>query len=74
MGNIIVIALVKCNPAIYDTKISSFPEPTMSDDTAKQVTANGGQVLNGPRDVPGGERIAQCKDPQGTVFAVHSNT
>jgi predicted enzyme related to lactoylglutathione lyase len=23
-------------------------------------------------DVPGGDRIAQCLDPQGAMFAVHS--
>jgi predicted enzyme related to lactoylglutathione lyase len=23
-------------------------------------------------DVPGGDRIAQCLDPQGAAFAVHS--
>ena len=31
----------------------------------------GGQVLNGPMEVPGGSWIAQCMDPQGAAFAVH---
>ncbi|MGH7718104.1 MAG: VOC family protein [Gemmatimonadaceae bacterium] len=31
----------------------------------------GGQVLNGPMDVPGGQ-IAQCMDPQGAAFALHA--
>ncbi|MDQ3387969.1 MAG: hypothetical protein M3483_00545 [Gemmatimonadota bacterium] len=31
----------------------------------------GGQVLNGPMEVPGGGWIAQCLDPQGSAFAVH---
>lgn len=35
------------------------------------VKANGGQVLNGPMEVPGGDYIAQCMDPQGGMFAVH---
>ncbi len=30
----------------------------------------GGQVLNGPMEVPGGNHIAQCLDPQGAAFAV----
>jgi predicted enzyme related to lactoylglutathione lyase len=34
------------------------------------VTANGGQVLMGPMQVPGGSWIAQCVDPQGAHFAV----
>lgn len=36
------------------------------------VEANGGKVLFGPREVPGGDRIAQCMDPQGAAFALHS--
>jgi hypothetical protein len=39
---------------------------------AERVTTNGGQVLNGPMEVPGGDWIAQCLDPQGAAFAVHS--
>lgn len=35
------------------------------------VRAHGGQVCNGPMDVPGGGRIAQCSDPQGAMFALH---
>ena len=38
-------------------------------DTVKQL---GGQILNGPMDVPGGDRVAQCMDPQGVAFAIHS--
>jgi uncharacterized protein len=30
------------------------------------------QVLNGPMEVPGG-LIAQCLDPQGAMFALHSS-
>jgi len=39
---------------------------------AKKVTELGGTVLNGPMEVPGGGFIAQCLDPQGAAFAVHS--
>jgi predicted enzyme related to lactoylglutathione lyase len=37
-----------------------------------RVTANGGKILNGPMEVPGGDWIAQCMDPQGATFAVHA--
>lgn len=40
--------------------------------TLDKVTGNGGQVLNGPMEVPGGDLIAQCLDPQGAAFAIHS--
>jgi predicted enzyme related to lactoylglutathione lyase len=36
------------------------------------VTSRGGTVVNGPMEVPGGDWIAQCVDPQGAMFAVHA--
>ncbi len=39
---------------------------------AKDVTQLGGQVLNGPMEMPGGDVIAQCMDPQGAAFALHT--
>ena len=42
------------------------------DEAAKTVTELGGQVVNGPMEVPGGDRIVQCMDPQGGMFALHS--
>ena len=38
----------------------------------EQVKQLGGQVLNGPMDVPGGDIVAQCMDPQGAAFALHA--
>ena len=38
---------------------------------ADDVKASGGQVLHGPAEVPGGDWIAQCMDPQGAAFALH---
>jgi hypothetical protein len=38
----------------------------------QKVAELGGQVLNGPMEVPGGDLIAQCVDPQGALFALHS--
>ena len=35
-----------------------------------RVTAAGGQVLNGPMEVPGPMWILQCLDPQGAAFAL----
>jgi predicted enzyme related to lactoylglutathione lyase len=39
---------------------------------AAAATANGGQIVNGPMEVPGGDWIAVGIDPQGAMFAVHS--
>jgi len=33
---------------------------------------SGGRLLNGPMTVPGGARIAQLADPNGAVFALHT--
>jgi predicted enzyme related to lactoylglutathione lyase len=35
-----------------------------------RVKNAGGQVLNGPLEVPGGSWIVQCLDPQGAMFAM----
>ena len=44
------------------------------DSAIARVKANGGDVLNGPMQVPGGSWIAQCRDPQGAQFAMVSCT
>jgi predicted enzyme related to lactoylglutathione lyase len=38
---------------------------------AERVKANGGQVLNGPMEVPGNQWIVNCMDPQGAAVAFH---
>ncbi len=38
----------------------------------KAIEAAGGQVINGPMEVPGGDWITAGIDPQGVMFAVHS--
>ncbi|WP_091741618.1 VOC family protein [Phenylobacterium immobile] len=43
--------------------------PDIDAATAK-ITADGGQVLMGPMEVPGGGWITQGRDPQGAYFAV----
>ncbi len=40
----------------------------------ERVTANGGKVIHGPQQVPGGSFIANCLDPEGAVFALVSRT
>lgn len=37
------------------------------------VEAGGGKVVNGPSEIPGGDWIAQCADPQGAHFAVYAH-
>jgi uncharacterized protein len=39
---------------------------------AATVTEQGGQIAAPPREVPGGDRIVQCVDPQGARFALHA--
>lgn len=40
------------------------------DAAARRVTDNGGKILMGPMEVPGGSWIVQCQDPQGAHFAL----
>jgi|KBSMisStandDraft_5_1062788.scaffolds.fasta_scaffold203448_3 uncharacterized protein len=38
----------------------------------ERVKANGGQILNGPQDVPDGDKIVNAMDPQGAMFSLHA--
>jgi predicted enzyme related to lactoylglutathione lyase len=42
------------------------------DAAVERVKANGGAILNGPMEVPGGDRIANGLDPQGAAFSLHA--
>ena len=42
------------------------------DAATERIKANGGQVLMGPQEVPGGSWIVQALDPQGANFALVS--
>src|SRR5258708_39635871 len=39
---------------------------------AERVKANGGTILNGPLEVPGGDWILHAMDPQGAAFSRHA--
>jgi uncharacterized protein len=39
---------------------------------AEAAKTGGGQIINGPMEVPGGDWIFQGIDPQGAMFAVHA--
>jgi hypothetical protein len=45
------------------------PDVNAAVETVKKL---GGTVMNGPMEVPGGDLVAQCMDPAGAAFAVHS--
>jgi predicted enzyme related to lactoylglutathione lyase len=38
----------------------------------ERITANGGQILNGPMEVPGGDWVVNAMDPQGAAFSLHA--
>jgi predicted enzyme related to lactoylglutathione lyase len=37
-----------------------------------RIKANGGRILNGPMEVPGGDQIVNAMDPQGAAFSLHA--
>jgi len=59
-------------------KVDAMPMPAWiyyfnvaeADAAAARVTEQGGSVLVGPHQVPGGSWILQCMDPQGALFAL----
>lgn len=42
------------------------------DAAVERIKANGGQILNGPMEVPGGDWIVNAMDPQGGAFSLHA--
>lgn len=43
------------------------------EETLAAVEQRGGQVVMGPQEVPGGDQVAHCIDPQGAGFALHAS-
>jgi predicted enzyme related to lactoylglutathione lyase len=43
-----------------------------ADAAAERATKAGATLMVGPMEVPGGDRVAVLRDPQGAAFAVHS--
>jgi hypothetical protein len=41
------------------------------DAAVERIKANGGKILNGPMEVPDGDRIVNAMDPQGAAFSLH---
>jgi len=60
------------------TKPSMIPSPFWLyyfnvadiDAAAQRVRAGGGEILDGPLELPGGSMVVQCTDPQGAIFAL----
>jgi predicted enzyme related to lactoylglutathione lyase len=38
----------------------------------ERIKSNGGTILNGPMEVPGGDWVVNARDPQGAAFALHA--
>jgi predicted enzyme related to lactoylglutathione lyase len=63
------------------TKPDSVPVPAWLfyfnvsniDEAVARVTGNGGKILMGPMEVPGGAWMIQGTDPQGAIFALVGN-
>jgi predicted enzyme related to lactoylglutathione lyase len=66
------IAIFRRPPEMQSSAWLYYVETRDADSTAEAAVRNGGAILNGPMEVPGGDRIAQCTDPQGGAFAIMS--
>ena len=42
------------------------------DAAAERIKQAGGKVINGPMDVPDGDRVLNALDPQGAAFGLHA--
>ena len=78
MGVYQLVAMGGAPAGAMMTKMAQSPQPfwlyyfNVPEITAAQarVKAGGGQVTNGPMQVPGGSWILQAVDPQGAMFAL----
>jgi predicted enzyme related to lactoylglutathione lyase len=58
------LAVVPATFWLYYFNVGDF------DVAVARVKAGGGEIANGPMEVPGGSWIVQAKDPQGAMFAL----
>lgn len=61
-------AMMQAPPAMQPTWLYYFGVPDI-DATVETIKANGGSILHGPAEVPGGVWIVQFTDPQGALVA-----
>lgn len=66
------VAIYRRPPEIPAAAWTYYIEVPDADTAVRAAGEHGGAVLNGPMDVPGGDRVAVCADPQGAAFAVLS--
>lgn len=59
-------------PDMPDSRWAFYINVDRIDAAVERITSNGGKVLMGPHEVPGGSWIVQALDPQGASFAVVS--
>jgi predicted enzyme related to lactoylglutathione lyase len=78
MGVYAIFAMDENDAGGMMDKPSQIPNPVWQfyfnvegiDAVARRVSDNGGKVLMGPMEVPGGQWVVQCQDPQGAHFAL----
>jgi predicted enzyme related to lactoylglutathione lyase len=69
-GGVPIGGMMNKPPAIPSPVWLYYFNVEAADAGAARVSKNGGQVLMGPHEVPGGSWIVQCMDPQGAMFAL----
>jgi predicted enzyme related to lactoylglutathione lyase len=42
------------------------------DEAVERIKSQGGQIFNGPMEVPGGDWVVNAMDPQGAAFSLHA--
>jgi uncharacterized protein len=70
MGSGMVGAIMPLMPGAPAPAWSHYFRVADIDAAAEAIKANGGQVLRGPDEIPGGDFSLNAVDPQGAVFAL----
>lgn len=71
VGDVTLGGIMKKPESVPVSRWVYYAEVSDLDAAMARAKTQGGKVLMGPQEVPGGGRIAQLTDPQGAVFALH---
>jgi predicted enzyme related to lactoylglutathione lyase len=63
-------AIMKAPPNVPNSIWNHYIGVVDIDRAAEAVSAGGGQVANGPMEIPGGEYALNAIDPQGATFGL----
>ena len=69
-GNLLIGAIMPCPPQRPGPGWGFYFRVGSISAAIAAIPAHGGQILNGPHAVPGGDSVIQALDPEGVAFGL----